>query len=161
MKNFIIFTLCFTLFVLGIKIGGQAQTTQNVKIYYIDRTLRTFVPMPFSPKSKSAEKIASEIIAEIARKDGRSGAISLIPDRQKDISAEISGSVATIDIANDLAEILPKNRETEQLFIYQLVNSICTIEGVSTVRFTIGGQSQKSFLGFFDMREIFTPKDIV
>ncbi len=161
MKNFIILTLSITLFLVGVKFGGQATPYPNVKVYYIDRTLRNYVPMTFSTKTKNPEKIAVGIISEIAKKDAKSSAISLIPDCKDKISVKIKNEQAYINLNSSLAEIIPKNRETEQLFIYQLVNSICSIDCVSAVRFTIDGQVQKSFLGFFDMREIFTPKDIV
>ena len=49
------------------------------------------------------------------------------------------------------------NRDLEYLFVYQIVNSLTSIEGIDAVNFKIDGKIQKKFKGFVDMREVFVP----
>ena len=64
---------------------------------------------------------------------------------------------AYVDISSDIAGNAEKNPENERLIIYQIVNSMTSVDGVEQVLFTIDGKVEKKFMGFLDMREIFTP----
>lgn len=164
MKNFIILFLCLVISVqLGIRTGQAVpkDNLKNTKIYYLDRRLHRLIPISYTPKSRMKSKIAKEMVYQLCEKKTSDQILTLVPDKAEEITIKIDGTKAVIDLDKSLAEILPKNCETEQLFIFQLVNSLCTIDEITSVRFTINGKSEKDFLGFIDMREIFTPKDVI
>ena len=43
------------------------------------------------------------------------------------------------------------------LIVYQIVNSLTSIDGIDNVRFTVDGKVKKEYAGFIDMRETFIP----
>lgn len=60
-----------------------------------------------------------------------------------------------MDIRTKYFKPMPQSRELEKLLVYQLVNSLTSIEGIEYVQFTVDGDTKKGFAGFVDMREIF------
>jgi hypothetical protein len=68
----------------------------------------------------------------------------------------VTGNTAYVNLLGELSSHINKNPETEGLVIYQIVNSLTSIDGIDYVRFTIDNEVKKHLLGFLDMREIFT-----
>ncbi len=138
---------------------GQAQTskdTEECRIYFVDRRLHRLIPLPYSPL-RTPEKTAKEmILAIIDGKDANPEILRLIPDIKDSITVRVSSGTAYVNLLGELSGHINKNAETERLIIYQIVNSLTSIDGIDYVRFTIDNQVKKEFLGFLDMREIFT-----
>lgn len=158
-KTFSILLICL-LTAFFIYDYGQAQNlknnTKNCSIYFVDRQLHRLVPLPFS-SLKTPEKTANAMVSNII--DGKatnSEILRLFPRLEDSISVDISGNTAHINLLGKLSSHMNKNAETETLFIYQIVNSLTSIDGIDYVQFTIDNKVQKHFLGFLDMREIFT-----
>ncbi len=159
-RNLIIFCLCITAVIFFAKNYGQAtEITAPVSVYHIDRRLFRLVPIEYIPHSEKRSEIAREIISEILTKGSENSEIlPLLSSATEGISVRLKNDTAFIDIKPCLLEFSAKNAETERLIIYQLVNSLTTIEGVTKVEFSLCGKKEKSFLGFLDMRDIFTPE---
>ena len=68
----------------------------------------------------------------------------------------MNGKTAYVNIKEKMISSHPDGRELELLTVYQIVNSLTSIEGIENVRFSINGRVQKNFMGYLDMREIFT-----
>jgi len=136
---------------------GQASTkADECRIYFVDRQLHRLIPLPFSP-SRTPEKTAKEMVSSlIAGKDSNPEILRLFPSIQNSIKVQVSGNTAYVNLLGELTSHINKNAETEKLFIYQIVNSLTSIDGIDYVRFTIDSEVKKQFLGFLDMREIFT-----
>ena len=138
---------------------GQAETlkdTEKCSIYFVDRRLHRLVPLPFSPL-RTPEKTAREIISGIINgKDSNPEILRLFPEIKDCISVRVISNTAYVNLFGELSSHMNKNPETEKLFIYQIVNSLTSITGIDYVRFTIDNETKKDFLGFLDMREIFT-----
>lgn len=137
---------------------GQASTnTDDCLIYFVDRQLHRLIPLPF-PSSKTPDKTAEKLISEIiAGKDNNPEILRLIPDVKDIISVQVSSRTAYVNLSGELISHINKNAETEKLFVYQIVNSLTSVDGIDYVQFTIDNAVKKDFLGFLDMREIFTP----
>ena len=126
------------------------------QVYFVDKQLHRLIPTFISPEknsSKTAEKIISEIIAG---RDNNSGILRIAPQIKECISVKVSGEIAHVNLSGILPDKLNKSRDTETLFVYQIVNSLVSIDDVEYVSFTIDGESRKDFLGFLDMRGLFT-----
>lgn len=134
--------------------GGKNRT--EVKIYYADRRLYKLIPVETVINKTSPEKTAEQIVEKLEECRGSDEIIRLVP-KNCGITVKVRGNAAEADIPSSLSENLPKNRESERLFVYQLVNSFTSVPGIDSVVFTIDGERKKNFVGFVDMREIFVP----
>lgn len=162
MRKFLITVLvCFLL--TGFLIFDQDETVhksspeERYRIYFVDRQLHRLIPVPFTPETtpeKTAEKVIDELILG---RDSVTSILRLIPNDQECMSVRIENDTACVDLSGSLRAQINKNAETEKLFIYQIVNSLTSVDGIDKVRFLIDGNKEKSFIGFLDMREIFTP----
>ena len=155
-KSFSILLLCL-LTGFFIFANGQAQTDmEECRIYFVDRRLHRLIPLPFSPL-RTPEKTAKEMVSVIIKgKDNNPEVLRLFPNIKDSISVKISSNTACVNLSGELSKHINKNAETERLCIYQIVNSLTSVEGIDYVRFTIDNEIKKDFLGFLDMREIFT-----
>ncbi len=157
MKRMLFFCcLCF-LVIFGLSYQSKKEHTAPVsEIYYTDRVLRRLVPMPLVLPDDT-KKAADEMInAIIDGKDYNRDILRLFPKKRDCITVTVSGDTAYVNLSGQLREAVPKTREAEYLAIYQIVNSLTSINGITNVRFTVDGDTCKNFLGFLDMREVFT-----
>ncbi len=155
MRKIIFFCILAAIFSLS-KYGQADIQSNTVKIYYADKGLRKLIPMDYVVSSPLPEKQAEEILKNL-QSDHGDRILRLIPDDITPIDVKLKKDTIYIDLPAGLSEVLPKNEETEKLIIYQLVNSLTSIEGINSVKFCINGEVCRDFLGFLDMREIFTP----
>ncbi len=126
------------------------------QVYFVDKQLHRLIPTFISPEEtseKTAEKIISEIISG---RDSNSGILRIAPNIEDSISVKVSGEIAYVNLSGKLLENLNRNRDTETLFVYQIVNSLVSVEGIEYVSFTVDGEARKDFLGFLDMRGFFS-----
>lgn len=157
MKKTISILLLCLLTGFFIRSPGQASTVDyECRIYFVDRQLHRLIPLPFSPQ-KNPEKTAKEMVSQIIIGKGSNPEIlRLFPNTKDSITVQVTGQTAKVNLSGRLSSDMTKNEETERLFVYQLVNSLTSIDGIDYVQFTIDNITQKEFLGFLDMREIFT-----
>lgn len=158
-KIFVLFCLSLTAIVYFSAGAGQAvRVNEPAQIYYVDRRLHHLIPIDYISKSSNPQKIAREITENlILGKSDNSEILQLLPRTENSIKVDVKKNTALVDLSSELCEKIVKNPENERLIVYQLVNSLTSIEGIDTVQFTIGGKTKRDFLGFLDMREIFTP----
>ena len=160
MKKLFSFTLV-CLIVAGFFIYNSGYFTpvsssSGCQVYFVDRQMHKLIPTFISPE-KTTEQTAEKIIYEIiSGRDNNSGILRIVPNIENSISVKVSGEIAYVDISGTILQNLNKSRDTETLFVYQIVNSLVSIEGIKYVSFTINGETGKDFLGFLDMRGLFT-----
>lgn len=157
----------FSIIIVCILVAGffiyNSQTTlpssrgsSGCQVYYVDKQLHKLIPT-FISHEENTEETAKKIISEIiSGRDTNTGVLRVVPNIKDCITVKISGEIACVNLSGDLSEKVNKSRDTEELFIYQIVNSLVSIDGVNYVSFTIDGKVQEKFLGFFDMRGLFT-----
>ncbi len=159
MKKIISVTLICLLTGFFIFNQGQAQIPKNsedCRIYFVDRRLHRLIPLPYS-QLKTPEKTAKEMITDIIEgKDKNPEILRIVPNIENSINVRVKSGTAHVNLFGGLSSHISKNAETEWLFVYQIVNSLTSIDGINYVQFTIDDKVKKEFLGFLDMREIFT-----
>lgn len=134
--------------------GHAAPKDESVTVYFLDRRMHTLVPVEYTVKASSSVKTANKIISILENKKSDE-VINLLPP-DSGVSVKQEKNTAVVNIPTDCKFPLNSSYENERLFVYQLVNSLTSIDGIDYVKFTVQGKSVKKLLGFLDMREIFT-----
>ncbi|MDD6736223.1 MAG: GerMN domain-containing protein [Clostridiales bacterium] len=156
MKKFvIIFSICLAAVIFFTSKAGQ--TVSTAKIYYVDRQLHRLIPVETEIKSGDARKETEQIVKKLEQGRNSDSVLKLIHISDEEISVKVNKDTAEVNLPLSLKENVPKNRESERLIIYQLVNSLTSIPEIKYVTFTINHERRSDFIGFLDMREIFTP----
>lgn len=136
---------------------GQPETME-VKLYFVDAGKMKLIPVSANICRTDEENEAKAVInALIAGRDSNPKIRRLIPDIKRCMSVKVTGNTAYVNITQKMIDAHPEGRDLEMLAVYQIVNSLTSIEGITRVRFKINGQTQKNFMGYLDMRETFIP----
>lgn len=137
---------------------GDSPDFTAVKIYFVDSEMLRLLPIETYIPNSSAQHQAKTVLNELIRgRDDNPKIKRVIPDIEGCMTVKVKDGAAYIDISKEMAEAAPESRDLELLTIYSIVNSITSVEEISTVRFTIDKQVTKDFSGFLDMRETFIP----
>lgn len=133
------------------------QVSEEPRLFFVDRRLHRLISLE-AKSAANTQKTARKIINElIIGRDENEEILRIIPKDADHIQVSVKNKSACVNFSSDIIPKLSKNPETERLFVYQFVNSLTSVDGIDSVTFTIDGKIQKKFLGFLDMREIFTP----
>lgn len=163
MKQLVLFISFLVISILGISLAnGEDKHGVAAEIYVVDTSLMRLIPLECELVDNSVNIMASQLLGKITHGFDENKKIRrLIPDKRRCLSVQMQGSTAVVNIRTKYFNTLPKSREFERLVIYQIVNSLTSIEGIDYVKFTVNGQTRKDFAGFVDMREIFVPDYLV
>lgn len=132
--------------------------TIEVKLYFVDAGIMRLIPISARICKTDTEHEAKSVLnALISGRDDNPKIRRLIPDIKKCMSVRVNGSTAYVNITQKMIDAHPDGRELEILTVYQIVNSLTSIDGITNVRFKINSQTQKNFMGYLDMRETFIP----
>ena len=128
----------------------------NITVYYADRQMLKLVPVSYNIEPCRVEKQCRKIIEELTYDRGYNSNIrQMLPEDS--VNVRIKDGIVTVNLRSEYFDKTDKNRRFEELIVYQLVNSLSSVEGVSRVEFLIDGKKEKDFFGFIDMREAFIP----
>ena len=156
-KKFIIIYLLYLSIITGyifINIYTPQKDTVSTQVYYIDSDMLRLVPTDLTVAEKKPQKQAEIIISKlIDGKDNVKKIKRMIPKNPACMSVQVNFNTAIVDIKK--AEEFPDGRVAEGLVVYQIVNSLTSIEGIDEVKFTINGETSRDFKGFMDMRETY------
>ncbi len=137
---------------------GSEKPMVGVKLYFVDAQMLRLIPLKVYIRDSTPQKEAKIVLDELIRgRDDNPKIRRLIPDIKNCMSVKTDGKMAYVNIKSKMAENHPDGRDLEILTIYSIVNSLTSIDGIDSVRFTIDGKRQKDFKGFIDMRETFIP----
>ena len=157
MHKKIIFVLFFVLVFLT---ACETEDKQIVgtQIYYIDSQMLRLVSVDFENNQNTVQKQAEAVISGLIEgADYNTKIKRMIPKNSDCLSVRVEKNKAYVDISGESIGSFPDGRVAENLIVYQIVNSLTSIDGIDAVRFTIDGVAQKKFKGFIDMRETFIP----
>jgi len=155
MKKLItIFSVCMAV-IFFTHFSGQATKKTEVTVYFVDRYMHRLVPVVHSIPDASVQKQAEKIIELLYTPTG-SSFTQYINLKKGDIRVKLRGETVTVDLSRNILANIPKDRENQQMFIYQIVNSLCTVQGIEYVRFTVNGKQKENYLAFIDFREYFS-----
>ncbi len=146
------------LFLTGCE-GGQAYREPDGRIYYIDHELLMLVPVPIVCEGKNAHEKARFLADKLIEGQDFNRKIKRqIPDLKNGISVSVKEKTAYVNLSGEFVDKHPDGRVAERLTVYQIVNTLTSIDGIDSVLFTIENKTEKKFKGFLDMREMYFPK---
>ncbi len=129
----------------------------GVKLYFADSELSRLLPYDDEIPAGDTESMVQSAMDKLTEgRDDNSKIRRLLPSKR--INTYIRTNTAYVDLAPQITEQLPKSRDIERLVIYQIVDTLTGIKGISYVKFTVGGVVRKDFMGYFDMRETYKYK---
>ena len=107
-----------------------------------------------SEDDKEIEKIiVSELIAGPEDKELKPSILGSV----KVLSAKTQNGVCTVDLSAEFAQSNVGGSAKECMAIYSIVNSLCLLDSIDTVKINIEGNETPDFGGHFDLSEPLTP----
>ena len=155
-KLIFIFSVCMTV-IFFTRTMGQAPKYTDITVFFVDRYMHCLIPVNHSIPISSTQKQAEEIIKILSapiKED--SSFVQYSSFKQDKINVKIQGETAVVDLSQKVIEIVPPDRENQQMFIYQIVNSLCSIPEIRYVKVIVDEESGENPLTFTDLREIFS-----
>lgn len=157
-KIMFLLMLCACLFGACTTSNPAMSDNRTVDIYYIDSDMLRLVPVDMPIKKMSAQKGAEFVLKKLIEGVDENPKIRrLIPKIKDCLTVKVENETAIINLTQAMIDAPFEGRNLEVLAIYQIVNSITSVEGITTVKFTINGERRENFKGFLDMRETFIP----
>ncbi len=158
-KIYLIYGLYIVLIsvILAMNVFADTKKLSEPEIYFVDSDMFRLVSVDFECNERSREKQAEAVISELILGRDKNKKITRMIPKKDCLSVKIKDDTAYVDIDEESVKDFPDGRVSEVLTVYQIVNSLTSIDGVVKVKFTIGGEVKKKFKGFIDMRETFIP----
>ena len=154
---FVLFVLLFGLIVGGNYTPDAKTEKMTAKIYYIDRSMQRLIPVEFTKKSTSKQEFAKSVVKKLVEGNDKNKKIMrIIPKNKSSIKVNVIKNTAYVDLKKEFTDNLSDNRNHNVLAVYQIVNSLSSIDGIDYVKFTFDGEVEKGFISKFDMREAFS-----
>lgn len=137
---------------------AKTKKLSEPEIYFVDSDMFRLVSVSFTCEGDTPEEQAKAVISElITGRDYNKKITRMIPDIKNCLTVKVKGDTAYVNISGDSVKHFPDGRVSETLAVYQIVNSLTSIDGIIKVKFTVDKKQQKKFKGFIDMRETFIP----
>lgn len=156
--------IIFILFVLlvGLIVGENYTPDAKIekmtaKIYYIDQSMQRLIPVEFTKNKTSKQEFAKSVVEKLVEGNDKNKKIMrIIPKNKSSIKVNVIKNTAYVDLKKEFTDNLSDNRNHNILAVYQIVNSLTSIDGIDYVKFTFDGEVKKGFISKFDMREAFS-----
>ena len=161
-----IFFILFVAFLctscaVGSSVMGRQKTVETVQLYCVDSDLYKLIPYDVEIEAASAQEAAEHIIDKLINGMQYEKIRHIIPAVENGVTVRIEGDTAFVNFSDEMVQMHPDDIDSEYLTVYSVVNSLASLEAVTAVRFTIGGEQREKFKGFLDMRETFLPDYMV
>ena len=159
MKKFVFFFIisCCIICIAAACSRSDEAPTVGAKLFFIDAELNRLLAYEDELPDADKEHMARTAIEKlkVGRPDNEK-IRQLLPRGKEKVTVEVRGdNIAYVDLERSIAEQLPRSRDIERLFIYQIVDTLTSIKGIRYVRFTVDGSIRKDFMGYYDMRETY------
>lgn len=129
-----------------------------VEIYYVDHSMLRLIPMRVELGEKTTHEAANEVIDLIIKgQDFNENILRVIPNIKNCISVKIKNRTAVVNLKEKFVKKRSENTIHGLLGIYQIVNSLVSIEGIDNVKFLVNGKEEKNLIDGIDLRETFIP----
>lgn len=156
--SYFIMICMFALSFASCGTSSQTMASTKVQVYFVDSDMLRLIPTDVYTTEKNPQKAAEIVVQELIQgRDDNHKIRRLIPNIKNAMTVRVKGKIAYVDLSPEMVEKCQDGRDLECLTVYQIVNSLTSIEEIVNVRFTIGGQIQRDFKGHIDMRETFIP----
>ena len=129
----------------------------DTKIYFVDTSLGRLLPYSDEVIDGEIGDTAQDALNKIiSGRDRNENIRRIVPDTDGCLTVRVDGNIGYVDISSNIKEEMIASRDIEKLFIYQIVDTLTSIKGIRFVKFTIDGAIHKDFLGFYDMRDVYS-----
>jgi len=138
---------------------GKEVKTVDARIYYIDHELLALIGVPVAVEGENISERAQNVLNKLV--DGQDFNRKIkrqIPKTYGLMTVSMEGSCAVVNLSEEFVRRHEDGRIAERLTVYQIVNSLTSLDGINSVRFTINSKTNRNFKGFLDMRETFVHK---
>ncbi len=96
---------------------------------------------------RSGDSAAEIIMTELLRGPMRSGTGKALPEGTQILGLSVSGTVCQIDLSSEFVDNAPQNGVGPTSALYALVNSLCSLGGISQVRVLVEGAVLQTYHG--------------
>lgn len=103
---------------------------------------------------KNNDSLAESVVQAIIDGPEDKDLCTLLPADTEIISVSVSGNLCTVDL-NDEFTNFTGGTSMENLAVYSVVNSICSIDGISRVKINIEGNKNAMFGGHYSLEDPF------
>jgi len=135
----------------------ETEDTSEITLYYSDKDARGLCAETRQIPSDKTED-ALYVVTELLKGTKSENLVNTIPSNTKVNSCAVSDKTCTLDLSSDF--ISKQGTANEQLAIYSVVNTLCSLDGVDEVQFLIDGQKVMIF-GSYIFDEPFSFDDTV
>ncbi len=157
-KALLLLLMCVCLLGACGKSDEVMSGSRTVEIYYVDNDMLRLIPVEVPVKKQSAQKDAEFVLDKLIEGDDTNPKVRrLIPKEKGCVTVQVENDTAIVNFSQTMLDAPFEGRDLEVLAVYQIVNSMTSVEGITTVKFTINGERQADFKGFLDMKETFIP----
>ncbi len=161
MRKLSIIYMIFMIVVTAADFMPHRQTSSDMakaELFFVDAHMMRLVSIDYYITDTDAEKQAKIIVTELIKgRDGNDVIRRLIPNHKDALSVKLKDEVAVVDVNMKYLDEYETGKLQEELFVYQIVNSLCSLDGINRVKFTFDGEQKKNFIGDMDMREAYVP----
>lgn len=158
MKKIFIILLVVLCAVFAVSGYASKEKGRKGQLYFVDSSMQRLIASDLELDTKNPDKAAKKVINELIKgRDNNPKIMRLIPDIKDGLSVKVKNETAFVNMSREFVEAHSGSRQHELLTIYSIVNSLTSIDGILTVKFTIDNKEEKDFKGFCDMRETFIP----
>ena len=138
--------------------GYKGKEKKKVELYFVDSSMQRLIASDFYVDARDSSEAARLVIAELLEgRDSNNKIMRIMPNVKNGLSVKVKNGTAVVNISREFQQKHSAMRHHEALTIYQIVNSLTSIDGIVNVKFTIDNKEEKDFKGFCDMRETFIP----
>ena len=130
----------------------------RVSLFFVDRQMMRLVESEFYISDSSPDEEAKTVVKELIEgRDENKMIRRMLPKKKDAVTVYVENNIAYVDINQKYIDFYEEGKAQEQLIIYQFVNSLSSIDGISRVKFLFDGKAVKDIFGEIDMREAFVP----
>ncbi len=150
---------CMIIVVSLLVVSGYRDKEQmKLELYFVDSSMQRLIASDFYAEARDSADAARIVIDELLKgRDSNDKIVRIMPDVKNGLTVRVKNQTAFVNISREFQRKHSAMRHHEVLTIYQIVNSLASIDGIVNVKFTIDNKEEKDFKGFCDMRETFIP----
>lgn len=158
LRHVLFFVILAAAFGIAVISKGIKTEVTEIKMYFVDAEMMRLIPVRTSIPEMSAERTAKRALELLIEgHDDNPKIRRIIPDKKNCMTVKVKNEIAIVDIKKEMLEERLEGRDIELLAVYSIVNTLTGIDGITNVKFTIEGKTQRDFMGYLDMRETFIP----
>ncbi len=136
---------------------GDAPKSKEITLYFPDDAALYLHPEKRTIEPKDGTKVEESIVSELIAGPENEELKPSISGDVMVLSAETQDGICTVDLSAEFAQSNVGGSAKECMAVYSIVNSLCELDNIDTVKINIDGNESPSFGGHFDLSEPLPP----